>query len=208
MSFSGGSFKASLVPAAILSDVSLDNVGMVDDEEEENNELIPESQNNGFTAPFSEDRPHIPAENSSLSTEIINEENESLSLEPAPLLASPNSSEDIRPSAEVTEDLIVEAIQQIRDESSLSFGDSLKTWKEAIALKLNLKAPLARIWNPVILRELSPEVNSTHCTHLIMFLPCSRVPQHMTTRQQGRLISRVTTMAPLRHRTARQLRWK
>jgi hypothetical protein len=148
MSFSSGvSFRASLVPAAILSNVSLDDVGMMDDDDDDREES--HESRSGFETVLA------------VSEEPSGTEKMELPIED---IVIPNTSSPVALTPHITEEQLVEAIREIRDGNTLSIGDSLKDWKEAIAMKLNLGAPLAKTWNPTIIQELAPKAKPSSPT--------------------------------------------
>jgi hypothetical protein len=150
MSFSSGvSFRASLVPAAILSNVSLDDVGMMDDDDEDREEEESHESRSGFETVLA------------VSEEPSGTEKMELPIED---IVIPNTSSPVALTPHITEEQLVEAIREIRDGNTLSIGDSLKDWKEAIAMKLNLGAPLAKTWNPTIIQELAPKAKPSSPT--------------------------------------------
>jgi hypothetical protein len=174
MSFSRGSFKASAMPAALCNDINMEEVGMIEEEEEfqERENLVPMIEKDEVVQECSQSEGN---EDLDVHEKEINEDHNGqhgeLLGEDLPAALAPSESDSL-PFPELTEETIKIAIMELLAENSLSQGEPLKVWKQAIALKIKYPSgTLPKSWNETILVQLQlisevkfPHFHSIFCS--------------------------------------------
>jgi hypothetical protein len=188
--FSRGSFKASTMPAALWNDVSMEDVGMIEEEQEpEEQEEDKFKEEESFEKrslgdkeaeadaevgdkglrECSQDDEHEVHSNQEAheDPEGQREEREtSLGTGENSLIALSQHDSDF---PALTEEAIKLAIVELLEENSLSQGDQLKVWKQAIASKIKYPLPtIPKSWNETILVQLQ-------MTNEVPYLPSSHL---------------------------------